>query len=263
MSVRPIAPIHRVSGFSLIELMIALVAGLIVIGSVLAFTVSTVRAYNENIRSMRLTQDLRTAMNLMVREARRTGYDASAVTRVLTDNNPSPSFAGLNVSAASDCFTYQYDRGDAFEFRAYRLNSTTGTIQANVGTSAVACDDTTGWVDVSDPAVVDMTDFVVKKRTYPFCAIISGAPNPTDPTKTDWVIATGQVANVGICLQGKLRRDAAVSRAIFDTARLRAENVNFATSTLDNTLPAPTCPTPTADQLATMFDTATQGCVTP
>lgn len=252
------------NGFSLVELMVALVLGMIVVGAVIAFTVATMRSYNENISSARLTQDLRTAMNLMVREARRTGYDASAVTRVLTDNNPSPSFAGLNVSATNDCFTYQYDRGDALAFRAFRLNATTGTIQAKVGTSAVSCGDTTGWVDISDPAVVNMTVFIVKKRTYPFCANISNEPDPSDPTnKTNWTVATGLVSNAGICLQGGLRHDASISRAIFDTARLRAENVNFSVVSIDNALGPPACPTPMADQLAPMYDTATQGCATP
>lgn len=45
---------QRQTGLTLIELMIAIVAGLIVIGAALTFTVSTVRAYGENIRSTRL-----------------------------------------------------------------------------------------------------------------------------------------------------------------------------------------------------------------
>lgn len=218
----------RVAGFSLIELMIALVAGLIVIGSVLAFTVSTVRAYNENIRSMRLTQDLRTAMNLAVREARRSGYDASSVTRVLTDNNPSPSFSGIGISADGDCFTYQYDRNDADEFRGLRLNKVSGTLQAKVAASAFDCSDTSGWNDVSDPAVVNITNLLVDEREAPFCVRfasrtveISGVPT------TLYDKAEGSVRNISLCMKGNLRADPTLVRFITDSSRSRTENVVF------------------------------------
>jgi len=254
-----------IGGFSLIELMIALVAGLIVIGSVLAFTVATVRAYNENIRSTRLTQDMRTAINLAVREARRTGYDATSVTRVLSDDTPTPSYAGLTVSTTNDCFTYQYDRVDTSEYRALKLNSTTGALQAKVGSAAAAvtCSDTSGWVDVSDTDVIKITDFVVQQRKYPFCAGISAVPDPANPTtKTSWEVASGYVSNVGICIKGALKADAGISRAIFDTTRPRAETVTFAHDVILDNGVAP-CATPTADVLEDIYDAATQECVTP
>lgn len=228
-------------GFSLVELMIALVAGLIVIGSVLAFTVSTIRAYDENIRSARLTQDLRTAMNLAVREIRRSGYDATSVTRVLTDNNPAPSFAGIAVSG--DCITYQYDRGGSLQNRALRRNSTTGTLQAKVSNTAVSCGDTSGWVDVSDPSVVEVTRFQVLQRSYPFCTVLS--VDNTDPANPTYDKATGSVRNVSVCIKGRLRADSSLVRTVADTSRSRAEDVQFLTAQ-----PTP-CGTPTADALGT------------
>jgi prepilin-type N-terminal cleavage/methylation domain-containing protein len=214
-------------GFSLIELMIALVAGLIVVGSVLAFTVATVRAYNENIRSTRLTHDLRTAMNLTVREIRRSGYDSTAVSRVLTDNNPAPSFAGISITASGDCVAYQYDRGDTLENRAIKLNATTGTLQAKISASAVSCADTSGWVDVSDPSVVDITGFKVVDRKYPFCSILTANETDPDPTKWTYARADGQVRSLSLCIKGRLRSDSSVVRSIADTSRSRAESVVF------------------------------------
>lgn len=224
---------RKVRGFSLIELMIALVAGLIVIGSVLAFTVSTVRSYNENIRSTRLTHDLRTAMNLAVREIRRSGYDSTSVSRVLTDNNPAPSFAGITIPSAKDCVAYQYDRGDALENRGLRLNTTTGTLQAKVSAAAVTCSDTAGWVDVSDPAVVNITRFTVGERRYRFCA---DSVNAADPTKFD--TAKGFVRNLSLCIKGSLRADASLARTISDNSRSRAEAVTFAKAQTVGCLPA-------------------------
>ena len=102
-------PSRRQAGFSLVELMVAMVAGLIVIGAVIVFTISTVQAYSENIRSSRLTQELRTSMNILAREVRRAGYDSASVTRVLTATNPS----NFNAVSAAGCVVYRYDRGVA------------------------------------------------------------------------------------------------------------------------------------------------------
>lgn len=254
---------RKARGFSLIELMIALVAGLIVIGSALVFTVSTVRSYNENIRSTRLTQDLRTAMNLAVREIRRSGFDMTAVSRVLTDNNPAPSFSVVAVPATNDCVAYQYDRGDALENRALRLNSATGTLQAKVSAAAVSCSDTTGWVDVSDPAVVNATKFVVKIRKYPFCRGLSSKPDPANPaTKVLWDVATGSVSNLSLCLKGSLRADSSLSRTVFDTTRPRAESVVFTHDVVKDAVGpgSSPCPADTADSMDSPYNALTSDC---
>ena len=50
-------PLRAQRGFSLIELMVALVVGLIVSGALLAFTISSVRANAEYVSAARLTQE--------------------------------------------------------------------------------------------------------------------------------------------------------------------------------------------------------------
>jgi len=220
------------AGFSLIELMIAIVAGLIVIGAVLAFTVSTIRAYSDNIRSTRLTQDLRTSMNVVVRELRRAGFDSTSVSRVLSDSNPS-NFNSLVVigTGNSRCVSYQYDRGvggwggapAATERRAIRLNA--GVIQVNPTDATAACGGG-GWVNVSDPAIVQITKFTPEIKYSPFCADFS---NRVDPATGNIVYqkATGSVRNISLCMQGRLRLDNSVVRHVANTTRVRAEDVQF------------------------------------
>lgn len=247
---------NRIGGFSLIELMIAMVAGLIVLGAVIAFTVSTVRAYGENIRSSRLTQDLRTSMTLIMRELRRAGFDGTSVTRVLTATSPS-NFTAMTVSG--ECVVYRYDRGvggaggsaQATEVRAIRRNAAAGTLQMNASTSTVDCTAATGWVDISDPQVVDITKFTPILKTAPFCTRLSSKTDPTDPTKLVWDIAVGDVRNLSLCLKGRLRRDGAIERTVVDTSRPRAENVVFKTD-VDEVTADTLCPaTPTAFALST------------
>lgn len=218
-----------IRGFSLIEMMVAIVAGLIVIGAVLAFAVSMIRSYNENIRSTRLTQDLRTAMGLAVREARRSGYDRTSVQRVLTDNLPLPNLATLSVSTSGDCFAYQYDRGNATatrQNRAIRWNSTAGTLQMKTADTAVTCADTSGWEDVSDPAVVNVTGFKVVERKSPFCVDLHKSKDPVTGNDV-YLRAEGLVRNLSFCVRGALRSDATIARSIADSGRTRAEVVSF------------------------------------
>lgn len=218
-----------VRGFSLIEMMVAIVAGMIVIGSVLAFTVSMLRSYNENIRSTRLTQDLRTTMGLAVREARRAGYDRSSVQRVMTDNVPLPNLGALAVSATGNCFAYQYDRGNSVasrQNRAIRWNSAAGTLQMKAADTAVTCNDTSGWEDVSDPAVVNVTGFKVVERKSPFCVDIQKTKDPVTGSDV-YLRAEGLVRNLSFCVRGSLRSDATIVRSIADSGRTRAEVVSF------------------------------------
>ena len=217
-------------GFSLIELMIALVAGLVVIGAVLTFTVSTVRAYSENIRSTRLTQDLRSGMSVVQRELRRAGFDAVSTTRVLTDTNPS-NFTDLTIDG--ECVIYRYDRSiggaggtpQGAEIRGIRRNAGTGSLQINADGSAVSCAGTTGWQDVSDPAVVNLTEFDPELRECRFCTRLSSGVDAAGNPVFD--IATGSARNLSLTLTGALRNDASVSRQVTDSVRIRAETISF------------------------------------
>lgn len=229
------------AGFTLIELMIAMVVGLIVLGAVLTFTVSMIRAYSENIRSTRLTQDLRTGMNVMVRELRRAGFDSTSVTRVLTDKNPS-AFNAMTVSG--NCVIYEYDRGvgggggppGVTERRGIRLNATTGALQMNATGASIDCAGSdAAWVDVTDPAIVEVTAFTPRIINSPFCADLSNNL-PTVPTV--YQKAEGSVRNLTLCLKGRLRSDTSIKRHVTNTTRVRAENVTFITAA------STACPSP-------------------
>lgn len=221
------------AGFSLVELMIALVVGLIVLGAVLTFTVTMLRSYSENIRSTRLTQELRTSMNVISREVRRAGFDAKSVTRVLTDSNPS-TFNTMTLT--TNCVSYQYDRGvggdwggvpAATEVRGIRLNATTGTVQMNASSATIDCSSGTGWVDVTDPSVVQITAFTPKLIETPFCSQLGST---TVSGVTTYQLAQGSVRHLRLCLKGRLVADNSIARQVTNTTRVRAENINFVDS---------------------------------
>jgi prepilin-type N-terminal cleavage/methylation domain-containing protein len=241
----------RHAGFSLIELMISLTIGLIVVGAVLAFAVSTVRANSENIRSARLSQDLRTGMNLVMRELRRSGYDAAAVRRLAQGVSPS-SFTAITVSG--ECVTYGYNRPTltsiggapvATELKGIRRNATTGALEMNTTSSPMSCTGTTNWFEVTDPKVVNITSFSVTPQTTPFCSVVSSSTTTagTPPVATTTtIIASGNVRNYALALTGQLRSDATIARTMADDVRVRTDAITFATTaTVPPALP-PTCP---------------------
>ncbi len=61
------------SGFSLVELMIALVLGLIVVGGGITIYGLSIKGGSDTIKSVRLNYDLDSAMALMMNDSRRAG----------------------------------------------------------------------------------------------------------------------------------------------------------------------------------------------
>lgn len=238
------------AGFSLIELMISLTIGLIVVGAVLAFAVSTVRANSENIRSARLSQDLRTGMNLVMRELRRSGYDAASVRRLAQGVSPS-SFTNITVSG--QCVTYGYNRPTltgiggapvATELKGIRRNATSGALEMNTTSSPMSCTGTTGWFEVTDPKVVNITSFRVTPQETPFsqCVNSSTTTAGTPPvTTTTYIVASGNVRNYALSLTGQLRSDATIVRTMVDDVRVRTDDITFTTTAI---VPPATPPPP-------------------
>lgn len=112
-------------GFTLVEMMVALVAGLIVSAAVVAFMLSSMKSNGEYVQSTRLTQELRNTLDLVTRDLSRAGYNDSALTYVSLPNTSefAPVFikdltpfvtagnASTYLNADTDgCVLYAYDR---------------------------------------------------------------------------------------------------------------------------------------------------------
>ena len=64
----------RARGFSLVEMMISLVLGLIVVGAALVLVVSVVRANSQTVQATALTSELRALMGVVSKEVQRARY---------------------------------------------------------------------------------------------------------------------------------------------------------------------------------------------
>ena len=227
-------PNRRMRGFTLVEMMIAMLLGVIVVGAVGAFAVSSVRAYADNMNSSRMTRDLRTGMTLVVRELRRAGYDDKAVTRTLTSTTPT-QFGAITVDAAKECVLYQYDRSfggaapTAADTRGIRRNPATN--QLEFSSSSASCAGGT-WLPVSDSKVLTVSKFTPKLIEQSYCQALNTVKNETTGKYT-FTYGVGRVRLLELCLKGKSARDAGIERFVTDSVRIRAEAPQFITKIVD------------------------------
>lgn len=200
----------RQKGFSLIELMIAITAGVVVVGAVVVFAMSSLKSNGDFVQSTRLTQELRNSLDLITRDLRRAGYDDDSL-KFLGNANTSP-FMRLRVEdiaeadgSRSDCVLYAYDRTSAGgtkgvldvnngEARGIRRRLATvngrsvgvleygvsdsgvkpacGDADLNYATVPVACVGT--WCPLSDARNLDIADFDITQNTQDLGAVGSG-----------------------------------------------------------------------------------------
>jgi type II secretory pathway component PulJ len=239
----------RMAGFSLVELMVALVVGMIVAGAVLAFTVSSVRANSEYVRAARLAQEMRSINQQVVSELRRAGYDEGAMDYV--SNSSATEFSQFspmlvdNDDPDANCIVYAYDRQpgtpgsidlDNQEVRAIRRatatvgGKTVGVIEMgeSSGTAAPTCGGagpdyskypvgcaSSGWCALSDPRAVDVTAFLVDDD-----GAGGGSHGVQDITATGYTPM--QIRELRITLTAGLRDDASISRTLVSNVKVRA-----------------------------------------
>lgn len=238
--------VAHLQGFSLVETMVAMVAGLTVGGAALAFAMSTIKSNNEFVTATRLTQELRSAVDFVGRDLRRAGFDQAYMSQIALDSavtTVSP-FAPIFVSADSSCVLYAYDRaddtsvatdaygvvdGETGEIRGIRrVVNADGVGVIEVGTTsatdtALACDDATanydayppacngGWCPLTDSLVMHVSAMTVTDVSP---AVIAPASSTALPLR---------IREFELNLAGNLIADTSVARGVQSRVRVRAE----------------------------------------
>jgi len=147
---------QKQAGLTLIEMMIAMVLGLFVTAVIITVFSTNVRSNTANIKMIRLNQELRGVMTMMVDELKRAGYSA--------DPSNSDFMDDFNVSTT--CLRYSYDENsdaiqDADERFGFKLEGNTvkwTTSGGDPNTPPTAPDCGTGiWTDITDPNLAFIT----------------------------------------------------------------------------------------------------------
>jgi type IV pilus assembly protein PilW len=108
------------AGVTLVELMIGLLVGLIVVAAGISVFTTSIKGQSDNIKLSRLNQDMRTMMDIMVRDIRRAGFVTSDPAANLTALRNNPFFDNTASGATTDiaihdggaCIVYSYNRDD-------------------------------------------------------------------------------------------------------------------------------------------------------
>jgi len=261
------------SGFSLVEMMVALVAGMIVATALVAFMLSSMKSNGEYVQSTRLTQELRNTLDLATRDLNRAGYNDTALQFVaLPSTSPfSPVFIkdegstvtpGVNttyVNADTDgCVIYAYDRSypngteddpDLADNRPGKLDQANGEIR---GLRRFVNADGVGVIeyaesteDVLPDCDGDSADYTVNPTV---CNDDSGWCALSDPTQVDVsrfliIDKSADIGNVmrvrdlGLFLEGRITGSNEYTRAVSSNVKIRADCIS---SDVDNCLDAPT-----------------------
>lgn len=164
----------RQAGFTLMEGIVSLSISLVVTSAMVALMANSLGNTSRIVNMTKLSDDLRSTMQLLTRDLRRTSYNADALLCYGNDDcftDGSVTMPGDIVISNNDCFTFLLDRdhdGDSTEndaggFRR-RVVGTTGVIQMWTGNNAPDCAapaDSANWVGVTNPDSMDVTRFNV------------------------------------------------------------------------------------------------------
>lgn len=195
-------------GLSLVELMIAMLLGLMLIGAVTSLFMSTLQSNRDLALIHQLEDELHATMDLMTRDLRRAGSNATPIVSA-TMTNPfgldTPAAAAGEV--ANSCFTFRYDLDndgaldaaspdERFGFRLLQKR-----IQSRGGGLACNLNGAPGWTDVTTANVVEITKLNFALQT-------------TEAGEMD-------LRRIVITLEGQLKSDPSVKRSLLRTLRVR------------------------------------------
>jgi len=196
-------------GFTLIELMISITIGLIVLAAVLGMFVSMIKSDSDNLKAIRLNQDLRATMSLIIRDMRRAGADALAVTRGAGPYPFSNATTRMIVSPnqqadANACITFAYDEdedgnddGNSERF-GYRWDSSEGAVEARQDGALCSAG---GWGNITDNKLVQITGLSFNETTVQEGSIF--------------------IRQIEVTLSGRLQKDPTVTRQLIETVKIR------------------------------------------
>lgn len=208
----------RQRGLSLVELMVALAAGLAVLAGAAALTSAQLADRRHLLLEARVQQDLRAALDIVVRDLRRAGAWNDAVQGLAgpaAAARPNPYSVVLTTTAPQPQVRHAWDRGPGLAHaQGFRLAE--GALQTLVGT---------GWQALTDPQALHVTAFAVVPLPQPSARV----PCPracADGSQDCWPRLTRRVYTVE--LAGHPPAMPAMRRQLSTTVMLRNDLVEGA-----------------------------------
>lgn len=194
-------------GFTLVELLVALLISAILITGLVSIYFSVVQHGGRILNANRLYEQMSAAMELMSGDIRRAGYWSQASSDYQQGTNSNPFMAPstrLSVNGSNDCILLTFDNnGDGVlssvnsgtddEHYGYRLSG--NAVQARPTSAAFNCTAaSSAWENITDPKILTITGltFTVTQKT-----VNLGSTWPTGMLTLTYVdiSLSGQLAN--------------------------------------------------------------------
>jgi len=180
------------AGFTLIEMLVGIVIGMIVVAAASVMMVSVLKSQKDITASARLNQELGAAMAVMSNEIRRAGFsvcdvensdcnlDGDGIEELAIKYNTSASNKDIEI-IGGNCILYRYNadldkNDDPDEQRGFRLNDD-NVIEMAGTTGAVTCT-SGGWSPLTDPNVITISDLRFSTTGSKCRNMTSPDPNP-------------------------------------------------------------------------------------
>lgn len=220
-------------GFSLVELMVGITVGLIVLAGVASFFASYLSSNRQMIQMARLDQEMRSAMDILVRDLKRAGYKRDVHLDILNLTQDAASREAtmpileqgeLQIDASTIEFWYDensdnvLDTSSSSEKHGYRVSG--NALQRWSGAAGG------GWQELTDSSITQVTGLTIT-RTYR-CIDIDGATGPATCGGTPISPAGSDdgayfVTEIALTLSGRLTRDNAITRTLNERVRIRSD----------------------------------------
>jgi prepilin peptidase dependent protein B len=223
------------TGLSLLELIIGLLVGSIVVTGGLKIYSNSVADSSENIDTTALTQDLRTMLELMLHDLRRSGYvssnpdtNADGLPDILLKNNP---FAPINVENSGTCIVYAYNRNsndlvENNERFGFKLGTDTSfsppkkVLRVRRSSTSEACTSGT-WENITGTEI-EITQLNFSLNEFPL-NVTAAIDHPSDPVQQS--CSTGEkclyIRTVTIQLSGRLKDKPKINQTLSGSIRIR------------------------------------------
>ncbi len=218
--------LSKQQGMSLMEVLVAMSISLVVTAAMIALMANSLGSTARIIKMTKLTDDLRTTMQMMTRDVRRSSYNANSMycyANADCGTDGAATLAGdVTINNSNDCFTFLTDRdhdGDSTEndaggFRRV-ISSGVGVIELWTGNAAPDCSvaaGAAGWVQVTNPEDMDIFVFSVDENlSYTQEILNDGFGN----------ILSQKVRKIRMNMRGRLVLDNTIERRIEDVISVR------------------------------------------
>lgn len=166
---------ERQAGFTLIELMIGMLVGLIVLSAVVYAFLATLRSSANILNSTRLNSEISVVTDLITGQLRRTGYWP------VSGAGASPYGSSIqDLRVSNDCIVYSYyndavsPAGISFHGIATEVGGG-ALLQQSSTSDSLSCTDRSSWNTVTDPNAISLSKFSVSAALSNYCTVITGA----------------------------------------------------------------------------------------